>query len=100
VRLTAVAVVSASAYLIVRHGGRRAGFRYNAAVTNRAGTVVVLLLLLAAFPVIAALPDQMAAIRLGGLSLLWWYGGVLAPVLAWLVAVAGLADGTPPPSSE
>jgi len=49
-------------------------------------------LLLAAFPVIAALPDQIAAIRLAGLSVLWWYGGVVAPALAWLVAVAALPD--------
>ena len=69
-------------------------------MTNRAGAVVVLLLLLAAFPVIAALPDQMGAIRLAGLSLLWWYGGVVAPVLAWLVVVMGLADPAPPRRSE
>ena len=50
------------------------------------------MLLLAAFPVIAALPDQIAAIRLAGLSVLWWYGGVVAPALAWLVAVAALPD--------
>jgi len=100
VRPIPFAVGDASVYLIVRRAGRRPRFRYNAAVTNHAGTVIVLLLLLAAFPVIDALPDQMAAIRLAGLSLLWWYGGVVAPVLAWFVAVMGLADGTPPRRSE
>ena len=70
-------------------------------MTNHAGTLIVLLLLLAAFPVIAALPDQMAAIRLGGLSLLWWYGGVVAPLLGVLVAIRWLAGPTlAPPRDE
>jgi hypothetical protein len=48
---------------------------------------VLLLLLLAAFPLIAALPSEAGMIRVGGLSVLWWYGAVVAPALAWLVAV-------------
>jgi hypothetical protein len=80
--------------------GAPSGVRYNAAVTIRAGAVIVLLLLLVAFPLIGALPDQMASIRLAGLSLLWWYGGVVAPILAWLVAVMGLPDGSPPRRPE
>ena len=47
----------------------------------------LLLLLLAAFPVLAALPSEAGSIRVAGLSLLWWYGAVAAPTLAWLVAV-------------
>jgi hypothetical protein len=72
--------------------GRSGDFRYNAAVIHRAGGVVLLVLLLAAFPAIAALPDQIAAIRLAGLSVLWWYGGAVAPVLAWLIAVVAFPD--------
>ena len=69
-------------------------------VTTRGMAVLLLLLVLVVFPVIAALPNQMAAIRLAGLSLLWWYGGVIAPVLAWFIAVAWLPDPPPPPPAE
>jgi len=62
--------------------------------------VLLLLLVLVVFPVIAGLPNQVAAIRLAGLSLLWWYGGVIAPVLAWFIAVAWLPDPPPPPPAE
>ena len=49
-------------------------------VTTRTTGVVLLALLLAGFLLLGALPNQVADIRVGGLSLLWWYGGVLAPV--------------------
>ena len=48
---------------------------------------VLLLLLLAAYPLIGALPSEAGSIRVGGLSVLWWYGAVVAPALAWLTAV-------------
>ena len=48
---------------------------------------VFLLLLLAAYPLIGALPSEAGSIRVGGLALLWWYGAVVAPALAWLAAV-------------
>jgi hypothetical protein len=48
---------------------------------------VLLVVLLAGFPLIALLPSEAGNIRVAGLSLLWWYGAVAAPVLAWLVAV-------------
>jgi hypothetical protein len=69
-------------------------------VTNRSRGVVVLLVLLAGFPLIGALPHQIGAIRVGGLSLLWWYGGVVAPVAAWLVAVACLSAAPPDPAAR
>jgi len=47
----------------------------------------LLLVLLSGFPFIALLPSEVGNIRVGGLSLLWWYGAVAAPALAWLVAV-------------
>jgi hypothetical protein len=69
-------------------------------VTTRTTGVVLLALLLAGFLLLGALPNQAAAIRVGGLSLLWWYGGVLAPVLAVLVAVRWLAEPVPVPSPD
>ncbi len=47
----------------------------------------LLLLLLAAYPLIGALPSEAGSIRIAGLAALWWYGAVVAPALAWLVAV-------------
>jgi hypothetical protein len=52
----------------------------------RVAAGVVLLLLLAGFALLASLPDSLAMVRLAGLSVLWWYGGVVAPLLACLVA--------------
>ena len=69
-------------------------------VTTRTTGVVLLALLLAGFLLLGALPNQVAAIRVAGLSLLWWYGGVLAPVLAMLVAIRWLAEPVPVPSSD
>jgi len=43
--------------------------------------------LLAAYPLIGALPSEAGSIRIAGLAALWWYGAVVAPALAWLVAV-------------
>lgn len=62
--------------------------------------VFLLLLVLVAFPVISVLPHQVAAIRLAGLSLLWWYGGLIAPVLAGLIAIAWAPAPAPPARPE
>ena len=69
-------------------------------VTTRTTGVVLLALLLVGFLFLGALPNQVAAIRVAGLSLLWWYGGVLAPVLAVIVAIRWLAEPVPVPSSD
>jgi len=70
-------------------------------VSTRSTGVVLLWLLLAGFLVLGALPNQTASIRLGGLSMLWWYGGLLAPLLGVLVAIRWLADPLPvPPRDE
>ena len=61
---------------------------------------VLLVVLLAGFPLIALLPSEAGNIRVAGLSLLWWYGGVLAPVMAVLVAIHWLAAPLPAPSSD
>jgi hypothetical protein len=65
-------------------------------MANRGKVSALLLLLLVAFPFIDSLPDRVAMARLAGLSLLWWYGGVAAPLSAWLVAVAWLPDDRSP----
>ena len=69
-------------------------------VTSRSTGVVLLWLLLAGFLLLGALPNQAASIRLGGLPLLWWYGGVLAPALAVLVAIRWLGEPVPVPSPD
>lgn len=66
--------------------------------------------LLAGFLLLARLPLDPTAVRVGGVSLLWWYGGVAAPVLGWAVAIwacpgartgasAGAAEATGPVAS-
>ena len=64
-------------------------------VSPRSTGVVLLWLLLGGFLLLGALPNESASIRLGGLSVLWWYGGVLAPVLGALVAIRWLSDPLP-----
>lgn len=49
---------------------------------------LLLLAVLAIFAILVALPGDMAQIRLGPLSLLWWWGGVLGPLAAALAALA------------
>jgi hypothetical protein len=69
-------------------------------VMTRARAALLLLLLLVASPLIAVWPNQAAQVRLAGLSLLWWYDGVLAPVLAALIAIAWLPDRAPSSTTE
>ena len=69
-------------------------------VTTRTTGAVLLVLLLAGFLLLGALPNQVASIRVAGLSLLWWYGGVLAPGLAVLVAIRWLVEPVPVPSPD
>jgi hypothetical protein len=69
-------------------------------VTTRTTGVLLLGSLLAGFLLLGALPNQVAGVRVAGLSLLWWYGGVLAPVMAVLVAIRWLAEPLPTSSSR
>jgi hypothetical protein len=73
---------------------------YNRAVSDRIAGVVLLALLLVGFLVLSALPNQVASVRVGGLSLLWWYGGLLAPVIGVLVAMRWLAGALPGPTRD
>jgi hypothetical protein len=59
---------------------------------RRAG-IVTLLALLAGALALPLAPFDLAAVRLAGVSLLWWYAAVVAPLLA--VAVAVLAVERP-----
>jgi hypothetical protein len=69
-------------------------------VTSRSTGVLVSSLLLAGFLLLGALPNQTASIRLGGLSVLWWYGGVLAPVAGVLAAIRWLGDPAAAPPRD
>jgi hypothetical protein len=69
-------------------------------VTTRTTGIALLVLLLAGFLLLGALPNQVASIRVAGLSLLWWYGGVLAPGLAVLVAIRCLGEPVPAPPPD
>jgi hypothetical protein len=48
---------------------------------------LLLLAVLVVFVILQALPRDVAQIRLGPLSLLWWWGGVLGPLIAVLAAL-------------
>ena len=67
--------------------------RYNrpvsaARIRRTAVAALVLLLVLAiALPLVPGTPGTL---RLGGVSLLWWYGAVAAPLLATLIALGAL----------
>ena len=52
--------------------------------------IVALLVLLAAAPVLALAPAAPGAVRLAGVSLLWWYAGLVAPLLATTLAIVRL----------
>jgi hypothetical protein len=60
---------------------------------TRKASAVFLLVLLALFLVLASLPMDGAQVRVGPLSLVWWYGGVIAPVLAVIAALGRGARG-------
>jgi hypothetical protein len=63
-------------------------------------SVLVLLALLAASPLVALLPYDAGSIRLLGVSLEWWYCGVVAPVLAVLIAAVSSPGRAPSPPPE
>ena len=49
--------------------------------------IAALLVLLAAAPVLALAPAAPGAVRVAGVSVLWWYAGLAAPLLATAVAI-------------
>jgi hypothetical protein len=54
---------------------------------RRIGTIA-LLVLLAIAPLLALAPAAPGAVRLAGVSLLWWYAGLAAPLAATGLAIA------------
>ena len=60
---------------------------------TRKASAVFLLVLLALFLVLASLPGDVAQVRVGPLSLVWWYGAVIAPAFAMLAALVRGARG-------
>ncbi len=52
--------------------------------------MLVLLVLLATAPALAILPFDPASVRLAGVSLFWWYSGLVAPCVAVVVAAFAL----------
>jgi len=64
---------------------------------TRGVAAILLLVVLAISLVIAALRHQIGAVRVAGLSVLWWFAGVIAPLLAAVIAIAWL-PGSPPPA--
>jgi hypothetical protein len=60
---------------------------------------VVLVLLVAALPVLWLAPASPGAVRVGGVSIEWWYGGLLAPVAGWALAAWALRGERDEPSA-
>jgi hypothetical protein len=54
----------------------------------RRRAIGALLLILAVTPLLALAPSAPGAVRLAGVSLLWWYTGLVAPLVATAITVA------------
>jgi hypothetical protein len=54
----------------------------------RRRAIGALLLLLAVAPLLALAPSAPGAVRLAGVSLLWWYTGLIAPLAATAITIA------------
>ena len=57
---------------------------------GRRTAIAVLLVLLAGAPLLALAPAAPGAVRVAGVSLLWWYTGLVAPLLATAITIAAL----------
>jgi hypothetical protein len=60
---------------------------------RRRTAIAVLLVLLVGAPLLALAPAAPGAVRVAGVSLLWWYVAVVAPLLATAVALVVLVRG-------
>lgn len=56
------------------------------------------MLILAGLPLLLLGPLELGAVRIGGVSLAWWYGGLVGPLLALCVTLSCL--GAPPDDSD
>jgi len=50
--------------------------------------IAALLVLLAIAPLLALAPAAPGAVRVSGVSLLWWYAALIAPLIATALAIA------------
>jgi hypothetical protein len=57
---------------------------------GRRTAITALLVLLLGAPLLALAPAAPGAVRVAGVSLLWWYAGLVAPLLATAIALAAL----------
>lgn len=60
---------------------------------RRRTAIAALLVLLVGAPVLALAPAAPGAVRVAGVSLLWWYTAVVAPLLATAIAIGVLVRG-------
>jgi hypothetical protein len=60
---------------------------------RRRTAIAALLVLLVGAPLLALAPTAPGAVRVAGVSLLWWYAAVVAPLLATAVAIIALVRG-------
>jgi hypothetical protein len=63
------------------------------AARGRRTAIALLLVLLAGAPLLALAPAAPGAVRVAGVSLLWWYAGLVAPLAAAVVTVLALIRG-------
>jgi len=54
---------------------------------GRRTAITALLVLLVGAPMLALAPAAPGAVRVAGVSLLWWYAGLVAPLLATALAI-------------
>ena len=52
---------------------------------------LALLLILAALPALFLAPFDLPAVRIAGVSLAWWYGGAVGPLVAFLLTLVCLS---------
>ena len=57
---------------------------------RRRTAIAALLVLLVGAPLLALAPAAPGAVRVAGVSLLWWYAGVVGPLLATSIAIVVL----------
>ena len=84
----------------LNRAGPPPAFAIMRAVANPGAAALLLFLLLVSGPLVALVPGDVGAIRLGGVSLLWWYEGVVVPGAAVIVALVWLPDRAVAPPAE
>ena len=57
---------------------------------GRRTAIAALLVVLAGAPLLALAPAAPGAVRVAGVSLLWWYTGLVAPLLATAITITVL----------